>query len=273
MLNRKQLFWIIGVTFLFGYMINLYIPIPILWMLLILPAIGMVLVCPNWITSVYTGIVILLTMFLTEFTLHEWRMSYDDAVTLLLVGIVGSILFISMTFALLKIKQQMMTYKTLAYTDPLTNIYNRRYLERYMKKIASSQDINAYPMTLLIFDIDHFKKVNDSYGHHTGDLILKNIVHVVKSMIKESDIFVRLGGEEFVIILTHCSLKEGTNLANDIRKKIKHTQFKYKETPIPITISIGLTSFHKQSDSQILENADQALYRAKKAGRDQVVSC
>jgi len=183
----------------------------------------------------------------------------------------GGVLMASLS--LIKSRKLIKRLRGLALTDPLTDIHNRRYLELYMEKAIPICQRNDDPMTLIIFDIDHFKSINDSYGHNAGDMVLKKVAEVVKRMIRHSDVFIRTGGEEFIILLPSCPLQQGIKLAERIRKEIESTSFTYKETRIWVTVSMGITEYIRGQDlHQFIERADQALYRAKNSGRNRVVA-
>ncbi|TCJ77160.1 UNVERIFIED_ORG: diguanylate cyclase (GGDEF)-like protein, partial [Anoxybacillus amylolyticus] len=141
-----------------------------------------------------------------------------------------------------------------------------------MEKIIPLSQEQEQTMTLIMFDIDHFKKINDTYGHHAGDMVLQKIVRVIKGVIRHSDVFVRIGGEEFIILLPNCSLEHGIKFAERIRKTVENTKFIYKGMRIFVTISIGVTEYTEGQDLQkFLEKVDQALYQAKETGRNKVV--
>ena len=155
--------------------------------------------------------------------------------------------------------------------DPLTNCYNKKesefLLERFFKEFLRY----ATPLSVLMLDIDHFKKVNDTYGHLAGDYVLKEVANVIKSTIRQSDICGRFGGEEFLIILPNTKLSGAMKLAERLRNNIHNHKFIYNNQEIPLTVSIGITSASK-SDSiySIIQRADEALYEAKNKGRNRV---
>ncbi len=158
--------------------------------------------------------------------------------------------------------------------DPLTNLLNRRALESDLKKeIAKIRRYN-YPLSLIMFDIDHFKKINDTYGHQTGDKILQNLADIWKDLIRDSDSIYRYGGEEFLIMAPHTVKKEAYLLAERLRKKVKHYKFVVKppDDYIQLTLSLGVTQVDPEKDmEEALDKVDKALYMAKNQGRDQTV--
>jgi len=158
--------------------------------------------------------------------------------------------------------------------DGLTQIYNKRYfLETLEREIGRAQRYRR-ELSLIIFDIDLFKKINDTYGHLAGDHVLKHLALVIKSRIRREDILSRYGGEEFAIILPEIDHENAANFAEKIRRLIEKAIFKFEETEIPVTISIGVAEYsHEQGDvSDFIKAADDRLYEAKMQGRNRVVS-
>jgi len=158
--------------------------------------------------------------------------------------------------------------------DPLTGLYNRRYLEEILPKILASANRTNTKVGFLMADIDYFKKVNDTYGHDAGDAILKGVSHIILNSIRESDIPVRFGGEEFLIILTDLKNEEDLlKVAEKIKKAVEKTKFSIKQGNIKKTISIGASLYpdHCQKEWECIKYADLALYKAKNSGRNKVV--
>jgi len=127
-------------------------------------------------------------------------------------------------------------------------------------------------MCIILFDIDYFKKVNDSLGHQYGDFILKQLAKLVKERIRDIDIFARYGGEEYVLILPETDIKEGLIVAESIRSIIECHQFLSNGKYMPIKISLGISSINENSENPetLLKEADEALYLSKKNGRNMV---
>jgi diguanylate cyclase (GGDEF)-like protein len=161
---------------------------------------------------------------------------------------------------------------TLSITDSLTHTYNRRYFFETAQNIISISKCNNQLLSLVMIDIDHFKNVNDSHGHLAGDIILINLVKEIKSLIRESDVLARMGGEEFAILLHMTSLENANVIAEKIRQVIEEKVFTYQETVIPITVSLGTaTLVNKENDIESLyKEADDNLYKAKETGRNKV---
>jgi two-component system cell cycle response regulator len=141
----------------------------------------------------------------------------------------------------------------------------------YSEKLLATSERYNQPFCLIILDIDHFKKINDTYSHRVGDLILQKLAHVVQSTIRQGDIFVRLGGEEFALILPNTTLKEGFNTAERVRRSIQAANFNFKGNHIPVTVSLGVSQYSKGPIEQTFDQADRALYQAKANGRNQVM--
>jgi diguanylate cyclase len=157
--------------------------------------------------------------------------------------------------------------------DPLTELPNREYYnERAHYEYQRWQRYNR-PLTLAVFDIDHFKKINDSHGHQAGDRVLKVIGRSVAKRLREVDFFCRFGGEEFVAIMPETSLVDAMPVLDTIRAAIANASFNYKDQLISITLSIGATEFKTGDDLEVaFSRADEALYAAKSSGRNCIKS-
>lgn len=156
-------------------------------------------------------------------------------------------------------------------TDELTGLSNRRHFMEYFKKMISNAKRHALPLSLVMCDLDKFKNINDTYGHHAGDLVLENVGKLLQNETRDEDLAARIGGEEFTIILNGTALEEGENYAERIRKKVSDLEI--KEVPEMISISLGITELKDSDDpDSFLNRADKALYKAKNNGRNQVCS-
>ena len=153
--------------------------------------------------------------------------------------------------------------------DPLTELPNREfYNERAAYELQRWQRYNR-PLTMAVFDIDHFKKINDSYGHQAGDRVLKVIGRSIAKRLREVDFFCRFGGEEFIALMPETSVDEALPALEKIRAAVADAAFNYKDQPIAITLSIGVTEFKSGDDIEAaFARADQALYNAKSQGRN-----
>lgn len=156
--------------------------------------------------------------------------------------------------------------KNLAAKDSLTNIYNRRILEEFITKESFQAKRHKYSLSAIMIDIDHFKDVNDTYGHQVGDEVIIKISEIISLNIRKSDIFGRWGGEEFIIILPKTNIEEAFIVAENIRKKVEIHDF---DKVGKKTISLGISEFDFDEDAlEFVKNADAAMYEAKNNGRN-----
>ncbi|MGX5200380.1 GGDEF domain-containing protein [Aliikangiella sp. IMCC44632] len=159
--------------------------------------------------------------------------------------------------------------RKLAYTDVLTHIHNRSYFFTIAKKLLQLALRNLQPHCLLMLDLDHFKQINDQFGHIAGDKVLSHFSRLANKEIRKADIFARYGGEEFIILLPNSKLVDAISIAEKIRNKVESTPFMLNENQITITVSIGITEVDLSLNlEENIDRADQALYRAKQQGRN-----
>ena len=154
--------------------------------------------------------------------------------------------------------------------DGLTMIYNKRYLLEFLDREMARCLRYDSPLTLIMFDLDHFKRVNDDFGHLAGDYVLKKVCSEVSRRIRKEECFARYGGEEFIVVLPDTTLKRGAILAEKIRLLIEKTVFQFEDNNIPVRLSMGLvemTEAHKTAQ-QFIKDADVKLYEAKNSGRN-----
>lgn len=152
--------------------------------------------------------------------------------------------------------------------DHLTALYNRRGYESRKGEMSSDSGV------ILMSDIDHFKAINDTYGHEIGDRVIYDVAKRIKANVREDDVVVRWGGEEFFIYLTHVNIDDAYNIAEKIRKSVEKMHIQYNGyNPIHVTISIGLAAINENSTlEQTIKNADSAMYLAKQAGRNKTLT-
>ena len=169
--------------------------------------------------------------------------------------------------------------RLLSRKDSLTGCYNRGYLIEHLPHEIKRASRYHHPFSLALCDLDHFKKVNDTYGHLCGDMVLKEFVGCIMSLIRsDMDWLARYGGEEFLLVLPETSFKNANRLAERLRQQISKKTFKWEGRTISITASFGVTGFDKITQSEkfspddLIEMADQYLYQAKNKGRNKVVS-
>jgi diguanylate cyclase (GGDEF)-like protein len=163
-------------------------------------------------------------------------------------------------------------------TDPLTKVYNRRYLDRRLTEEVARSERYSLDLSVLMLDIDHFKQVNDTYGHQAGDVTLSTLSSLFKDDLRELDVVARYGGEEFLVICTNTAIDGAALVAERLRKLVESLQIEIPDgsggsQTIQISISIGVASFSASVDSKskLIQAADQALYRAKEEGRNRVI--
>jgi len=164
--------------------------------------------------------------------------------------------------------------RELASTDSLTGLFNRRYMDISLDGEVSRRNRYGSALSVLMLDIDHFKQINDSYGHQGGDDVLKTLARILESCVRGTDIPGRFGGEEFIIILPETSVKNALKLAERLRHQVEQSATRSGAEELKITISIGLAGVGKgaklTSAEQLLSAVDEALYDAKKAGRNRI---
>lgn len=164
-------------------------------------------------------------------------------------------------------------------TDPLTGIYNRRYLERRLTDEIARANRYGMPLSVLLIDIDHFKRVNDIYGHQVGDLVLEGLAQLIVTTLRTTDIVARYGGEEIMVIAPSTPMKTAADLAERLRKVVENASFEVPAelnldiSALGVTVSIGVACFGQQARdmNDLIQHADKAMYRAKKEGRNRVV--
>ncbi|HHL40600.1 MAG TPA: sensor domain-containing diguanylate cyclase [Deltaproteobacteria bacterium] len=154
--------------------------------------------------------------------------------------------------------------------DALTGAYNRRFLETKLEEEFERTSRYQRPFSIILFDIDFFKSVNDEYGHVCGDVVLKTLVSTVASMIRKTDFLARYGGEEFCCLLPETPFESARVLADRIRKRVEEMEIIYEGKPVKVTISLGVTAMSEKAESPraMLLKADEALYEAKRLGRN-----
>ncbi|WP_111977981.1 sensor domain-containing diguanylate cyclase [Algibacillus agarilyticus] len=160
--------------------------------------------------------------------------------------------------------------KRLSRTDKLTQLYNRGYWEECLDKEFKRCKRTGSTSSMLMFDIDHFKKVNDAYGHPTGDEVIKTTANILRETMRETDIAGRYGGEEYVVILINANAEQAFNFAERLRERIAKTVVHHLDFSVNYTVSLGICEISDKivNHSQWIEMSDQGLYRSKEAGRN-----
>ena len=171
-----------------------------------------------------------------------------------------------------EVLEQKQILSDLALKDQLTQLYNRHSLVSMAPQVISEARRHGYPLSLIVLDLDHFKQVNDNYGHQAGDSVLIQVASVLRNSLREGDYTARFGGEEFVMILPHCDLKGARQRAEGLRSLVEGLN----PNGIGVTISLGISSLGQGvawGFEQLFSAGDTALYRAKSEGRNRVVAC
>lgn len=155
-------------------------------------------------------------------------------------------------------------------TDPLTGIYNKRFLEQVIERETARARRHKRNLGLLMLDLDHFKKINDEYGHQAGDAVLRELARLLSRRLRSHDFFARYGGEEFTVVLPETDRQGTCVVAESLRKLVADHVFEYQGRRIPVRISIGCANWSPglSSEQELLALADRRLYEAKQAGRN-----
>lgn len=237
------------------------------WTLVLIPIITLLHTIPRWKTGIYSILSLTTIQMITELIVtNKVGITPNLIEELMINSVTNTALILVVTYFSIKNSNIQSKLEGITYTDPLTKAYNRRFFDHFM-----SEESNVENLTIQLIDIDHFKNVNDTYGHPCGDYILTELVEVLKKDIRKMDKIVRLGGEEFAILCPETDRKEGQNIGERMCRLVENTTFRYDSQIIPITISIGLaTNREKVETNTLMNEADKALYKAKQNGRNQV---
>jgi diguanylate cyclase (GGDEF)-like protein len=223
--------------------------------------------------SVYAFIVLLLLKYAAHYEIDKFSF-LTLQMTLVSFSILGFLISLQLEKYEKLNKEQSKKLEKLALIDELTCVFNRRAFFKIAQKILMQAKRNGKNTALIMMDLDHFKQINDTYGHKAGDEVLKEFTNKIKAIIRENDIFARIGGEEFVLMLYDTDKNKIKTIADKILNEIRQTYVTYEEKTIRFTVSLGVyiidTTSLKENIQQALINADKALYTAKKTGRDKV---
>lgn len=172
-----------------------------------------------------------------------------------------------------KIQEQNKKLERMSMTDYLTGLSNRRFAQQVLNYLIHNFKRTGETFSLLMIDLDHFKKINDKYGHYGGDAVLTGVSKILKESLREIDIKARWGGEEFLVILPRTTCEDVDRIAWKLLRKVRETVFEYNNINIKVTFSGGVSTYDKAVSMQMaLHEADEALYQAKDKGRDQIIS-
>jgi diguanylate cyclase (GGDEF)-like protein len=228
---------------------------------------------PSVAVPVLHGFVLMLPILLGDL-LHPSDRSFNGSIWVtvfqieLILYAIGSVFLIFMLVS----ERAVTAHKAAASTDPLTGMFNRRGFSEACARIIEREALAGRPVTALIFDIDHFKSINDRFGHPAGDEILKLFSAVVVNNLRISDLSGRIGGEEFAALLP-CPLEEGVMVAERVREAFQASGIVCDEGPVETTVSIGAAGGPAGTELEVLlAAADTALYQAKRGGRNRVAA-
>lgn len=218
--------------------------------------------------AIYTAYVVLSCMFTAELNIVHSKFIIGTEITAasFIMPVFAGIMF-GYLLAHNRMLSDQMT--EMAYTDSLTGLYNRLHFNHYLESEIDKAKRYGGKLSIIFFDLDHFKQINDSHGHVAGDNILKEIALIISKANRSSDIFGRYGGEEFIIVATSTNIKGAYDHARRLKKDVEQHQFCIGR----VTCSFGVTEFIPETDtlSTFIERADAALYDAKAAGRNCVM--
>lgn len=210
--------------------------------------------------------------YLSERNINRWLMIGSALLVILLV--IATIALIAYRF-MRELKRADEQLQRLASEDPLTGLYNRRVGMEWLRQGLARHTRSHKPLSLMMLDIDHFKQVNDTYGHLNGDRVLVELAGLIKASVRPYDFAVRYGGEEFMLVLADCNLQAAQLIAERLRHMVEeHRVVIDSETTITFTLSVGVAELADETDEteeQLIGRADSALYQAKETGRNRVV--
>ncbi|HEX9288127.1 MAG TPA: diguanylate cyclase [Anaeromyxobacteraceae bacterium] len=181
--------------------------------------------------------------------------------------------YIKESLPVIETKRLMNTLREASLRDPMTGLHNRRYLQEYTEKIVAGVTRRGKKIGLVMCDLDYFKQVNDTHGHAAGDLVLKETAAIIARSVRQSDIVIRFGGEEFLVVLLDVNEGEAMTVAEKIRERVQAAKIKLPDGTLNKTISLGISEFPTDTNTfwHCIKFADVALYRAKETGRNRSV--
>lgn len=242
---------------------------PFIWSLSLIPIIFIINMYPKWKVIIGSGVFYSFLKYITEFS-QKIKPDNNEINALILGSLINWSITLTVGYFIIKSYKLFLKVEELTIIDTLTGAYNRRYLELFMEKTIPISNRTNSSLVFMIIDIDHFKKVNDNYGHQCGDQALKHTSSIINNNVRNSGVFVRLGGEEFAVILPNTDVTEGVIIAERIREAVEKSEFIYKNERIHFTISIGVSFYSGDTVEALIERSDSALYKAKENGRNQI---
>jgi diguanylate cyclase (GGDEF)-like protein len=190
-----------------------------------------------------------------------------DAIQRLAIGAASQI---ALSLASLRLRE---TLREQSIRDPLTRLFNRRYLEESLERELQIASRKKQTIAVLFLDLDHFKSFNDTFGHDAGDMVLQSLADLFRNFFRATDICCRYGGEEFAVILPESNAQDAAIRADALRVEVKNLRLQYKRQNLaPLSLSVGIAAFpeHASISDDLLKIADQCLYQSKSRGRDSV---
>jgi diguanylate cyclase (GGDEF)-like protein len=177
---------------------------------------------------------------------------------------------VSLALANLALREKL---RNQAMRDELTGLQNRRFLEEMLPRLVAHAERRGAPIAVLMLDLDHFKQVNDRYGHATGDAVLREVGALLLARLRRMDMACRYGGEELLVLMPDCSANEAIARGQELCAQVRALNARSDSTLPPITVSIGVAAWpeHGEQMGKVIEAADAALYAAKRAGRDRAM--
>ena len=248
------------------------LPLPLALGILILT--GFIVCLIIYPLNSYKALLIVAVVIFMGFNMSLFFIVHDlifDFADFFMVVIVAYLLTDISKYILINIESNQL--RQLAMTDALTGLYAYRYFELRLNIELKAVEDGSQSLALLMFDIDNFKQLNDTYGHEAGNKALKNIASIMTSSSRHTDIVARFGGEEFVVILPKIDQPTALKIADKIRKAVEDYSFIWQDHTLKITVSVGVVSLEANniiSSEKFIDNADKALYRAKSAGKNRV---
>lgn len=194
-----------------------------------------------------------------------------QGVFILNLAISFGVTLLVLLLTLLTVNRYQQRIERIASTDALTGLLNRKSLELLFQRAMLLSKRTAQPMSAILFDIDFFKRVNDTHGHLCGDKVIVGVAGLARATVRESDAITRWGGEEYLVLLNNCSLAQAAQVAEQLRAAIASHDFGLPAPQLPVTISLGVAEYRQdESESAFFSRADSALYQAKHGGRNRV---
>jgi diguanylate cyclase (GGDEF)-like protein len=214
-----------------------------------------------------------LVLMVERRVLPLWRHVQTGEISSLTDALFGMAISVLMVAGVYGVTELLTGLRSRANTDELTGLLNRRAVLQTVHSEIERARRTQHSIAFLMYDLDHFKDVNDRFGHQAGDQVLQKVARTIKAILRESDIVCRWGGEEFLVVVKGAAPDHGAPLAEKIRRAVEGEDFSYRKTQIRITISLGIAGARTgESTDRLIARADKALYRAKETGRNRVCS-